>query len=207
MKTLLYIIFIIYLNPLSAADKKGICIQWFEGDGLSLGKCKASSLSECSKGKKAVSLKQTSFQSYTGKLFKSKGDDGTLYEFQEKPASSCKPLIVSSARDYEGTMSANWGYAVYSDKLKKGDTAYIDGKNVTVREEGNLKAKKILSLNKGTKVEIIGKSAERADIPNFSYRAYWFQIAVQGQKGWVHGIYIHPDPNSEKSVISEGDDQ
>ena len=207
MKTLLYIIFIIYLNPLSAADKKGICIEWSEGDGLSLGECKASSLSECSKGKKAVSLKQTSFQSYTGKLFKSKGDDGTLYEFQEKPASSCKPLIVSSARDYEGTMSANWGYAVYSDKLKKGDTAYINGKNVTVREEGNLKAKKILSLNKGTKVEIIGKSAERADIPNFSYRAYWFQISVQGQKGWVHGIYIHPDPNSEKSVIGEGDDQ
>lgn len=203
MKTLLYIIFIIYLNPLSAADKKGICIQWFEGDGLSLGKCKASSLSECSKGKKAVSLKETSFQSYTGKLFKSKDDNSTVYEFQEKSASVCKSMKVDAARQDEGIMSAEWGHAVYSQKLKKGDTAYINGNDVTVREEGNLKAKKVLSLDKGTKVEIIGKSAKTASIPNFSYSAYWFQISVQGKKGWVHGIYIHPDPKSEKSFIDQ----
>ncbi len=206
MKNLLYILFIIFLNPLSAADKKGICIEWTEGDGLSLDGCKESSLSECSKGRKAITAKETSFQSYSGKLFKSKGDDGALFEFQEKPASACKPMFIASARSYEGTMSGNWGYIVYSDKLKKGDSAYIYGKNVTVREEGNVKSKKILSLDTGVKVQIIGKSAARGSVPELQ-DAYWFQISVQGKKGWVFGKFIHPDPNSEKSFVEEGTDK
>lgn len=199
MKLLLYVLFIIFSIPTAAEDKKGICLEWIEGEGFDLENCRPYSISECSKGKEAV----PAMEGFSGKLFKSK-DGKVMSEFQEKPASACKALLISAARGKEGTASEYSAYIVYSDKLKKGDTAYIYGENVNVREKGSVKAKKLFSLNKGVKVEILDKSAKRENVMN---SGYWFQISVDGKKGWVFGAFIHPDPDSEKPFIGNSDNK
>lgn len=185
--------------PLSAEVKQGICLEYEEGDGFDLQSCRTSSLSDCSKGKKP-----TAMEGFKGKLFLST-DKKHLSEFQEKPASACKPILVSDARGKDTYLSEYARYILYSNKLKKGDTAYIYGENVNVRETGSIKSEKLFSLNKGTKVEIIGKSAMKQNLEKDTWKAYWFQISVNGKKGWVFGQFIHPNPDSEKPFLNYDD--
>ena len=145
----------------------------------------------------------TWIENYTGKLFKSKNSDAQeIFEFKNESIDNCKKQMVQSARDAEGTMCSEWGFVVYSEGLKAGDTAYIYGKSVNIRESASTKSKSILMPADRTKIKILEKSTERASIPNL-YKAYWFKISVGDKTGWVYGQFLHPDPNSSVSFIEQ----
>ena len=193
---------ILLLNPifLHAKEDKGICLSWSEGDGLSLDGCNASTLKECSKGKKAITNKDTSFQNYTGKLFQN--TEGNISEFLNELATNCEKRLVKSARNYELTMSTNWGHIVYSDKLKQGDKAFIHGEKVNVREKPSLDGKVVYVPKNLTEVNILQKTKERIKVAD-AYEAYWFKISDGKKQGWVYGQFIHPNPKSKKSYVDQ----
>ncbi|MDX1960729.1 MAG: SH3 domain-containing protein [Leptospiraceae bacterium] len=193
-----YLLLLFFTFVSLTAKESGICLTWTEGDGQTLSDCKPSTKAECGKGKKSISSKDTSFQNYKGVLFK---DDTNLYEFR-KGENSCDKLLIASARDYEGTMSSNWDFTVYSDKLNKGDSAFIYGKSVIVREKADIKSKKLFNADDRQKVKILDKTKERVKVGDH-FPSYWFQVEINSKKGWVFGKFIHPDPESKKSFVSE----
>ena len=202
---ILILLFISSVNAIfsQANSKKGTCSTWIEGDSQSLVDCKESTLEECAKNKSSIQKKDTAFQNYTGKLFKSKNADASeIFEFKNESVDNCKKQMIQSARDAEGTMCSEWGFVVYSEGLKAGDTAYIYGKSVNIRESASTKSKSILMPADRTKIKILEKSTERASIPNL-YKAYWFKISVGDKTGWVYGQFLHPDPNSSVSFIEQ----
>lgn len=200
---MLILFFISSVNPIFSQANKGTCSTWIEGDSQSLVDCKESTLEECAKDKKAIHKKDTAFQTYTGKLFKSKNSDASeIFEFKNESVDNCKKQMIQSAREAEGTMCSEWGFVVYSEGLKVGDIAYIYGKSVNLRESASTKSKSILTPADRTKIKILEKSKERATIPNL-YKAYWFKISVGDKTGWVYGQFLHPDPNSNVSFIEQ----
>jgi hypothetical protein len=182
-----------------SAKETGVCYQWSEGDAQHLDSCEASSLEDCSKGRKAISKKETSFQNYTGKLFLDK-ENQSIFEFKKGSHEDCDKEIIKSAREAELTMCSNWGKAVYSTALKVGDKAFIYGKSVNVREKANSKSKKLFSPDDKTEVSILEKSTSEDKIDKL-YSAFWFKISVNGKTGWVYGQFIHPDPTSKTEFI------
>ncbi|HRG48685.1 MAG TPA: SH3 domain-containing protein [Leptospiraceae bacterium] len=200
---ILILLFISSVNPIFSQASKGTCSTWIEGDSQSLVDCKESTLEECAKDKKSIQKKDTAFQNYTGKLFKSKNTDASeIFEFKNESVDNCKKQMIQSAREAEGTMCSEWGFVVYSEGLKAGDAAYIYGKSVNLRESASTKSKSILTPADRTKIKILEKSKERATIPNL-YKAYWFKISVGDKTGWVYGQFLHPDPNSNASFIEQ----
>lgn len=193
------ILFLFLLSISISAKETGVCYQWSEGDAQHLDSCEVSSLEDCSKGRKAISKKETAFQNYTGKLFLDK-DNQNIYEFKKGNALDCEKEIIKSAREAELTMCSNWGKAVYSTGLKVGDKAFIYGKSVNVREKANSKSKKLFSPEDKAEVNILEKSVTEDKIDNL-YSAFWFKISVNGKVGWVYGQFIHPDPKSKNEFI------
>lgn len=179
-------------------SEDGICYQWSEGDALHLNSCSVSTLESCSKGKKSIQKKDTAFQIYKGKLFKD--NENNIYEFRKESKDECDKELIKSAREAELAMCSNWGKAVYASNLKIGDTAYIYGKSVNLRENPNTKAKKIAAPEDRTEVKILERSSKEDSIQNL-YSAYWFKISVKGTIGWVYGQFLHPNPNSKEEFI------
>ena len=182
-----------------ANDPNGICITWQEGDTKSLLECKASNLNSCKGKLKEIKKEQTSFQDYKGKLFFSE-ETSEINEFVSGKI-DCDKLLIQSAREAEGSMCSQWGKIVYSSHLVKGDTAFIYGKSVNLREKASADSKKITTINDRLKIKIIEKSKEEVSVKSNPFKAFWFQIESEGKKGWVFGAYLHPDPNSKNSFI------
>ncbi len=197
MKLIIFFLFTTFIF----SNEKGVCLIWVEGDGQSLQECKESNVRECSKNKKSISNMQTTFSNYKGKIFKSSSDDQNVIEFLEnKDKTHCEKLFVSSARDYENTMSDNWGYFVYSDLIKVGEKAFVYGNKIILREKPSTKSKKLNTLDNNLEIKILDKSKEKEKLPKSSKAAFWFKIKISEQVGWVYGQFIHPDPNSKESL-------
>lgn len=180
-------------------DTKGNCYEWEEGDAVHLMSCKPMTLAECSKGKKSIDVKSTAFQFYKGKLFQAPGNHN-IVEFLVEAPSGCKQAFIGAARGAEGTMSSNWNYAVYSEKLAAGHKAFVYGTSVILRDSPSTKGKQVAVLKDRAPVKIVGKSKERDAVKDL-FPAYWFQVTVDGKTGWVYGQFIHPDPNSTEEFI------
>jgi hypothetical protein len=185
---------------LFANDQNGICLTWQEGDSKSLLDCKASSLNSCKGKLKEIKKDQTAFQDYKGKLFFSE-ELSQINEFVSGVAKDCDKILIQSARDSEGTMNSQWGKIVYSSQLVKGNTAYIYGKSVNMREKDSADSKRITTIEDRTKVKILEKSKEEVSVKSIPFKAYWFKIESDGKTGWVFGAYVHPDPNSKSPFI------
>ncbi len=127
---ILFLFLFIFSFSISAKDI-GVCYKWSEGDAQHLDSCEASSLEECSNGKKEISKKDTGFQNYSGKLFLDKENQG-IYEFKKGTALDCDKEIIKSARSAELTMCGNWGNAVYSTGLKFQPMEKLDGSTVNL---------------------------------------------------------------------------
>lgn len=182
------------------ANEKGICLAWAEGDSSTITDCKASTLKECSKGKKSISNKDTTFQSYEGKLFRSSNDPNSFVEFITEPKSNCDLLRINSLRIQEATMSNAWGYIVYSENLKIGDKAFVYGKKVIVRETGSVKAKKLFNADENTEVLILEKSTVKEKVGKGFTEAFWFKVKLENKEGWIYGQYLHPNPKSKEAI-------
>ncbi|MCE9596982.1 MAG: SH3 domain-containing protein [Spirochaetia bacterium] len=182
------------------APRKGTCFTWSEGDSQSLNDCKAATQQECSKGAKPIDKKATAFQNYKGSLFQ-KPDTTEILEFRNEPATICKKEIVQAARGSEGTMSSEWGYAVYSEALVPGKKAYVYGTSVSLREKPSTSSNRLATPLDRAEAKILEKSKARDSVPGL-YSAYWFKVTVGGKTGWIYGQFLHPDPNSSEPIIS-----
>jgi hypothetical protein len=181
------------------AQETGFCYVWSEGDAPHLMECKPSTLAECSRGKQSIKPGETSFDVYTGKLFRDE-ETQSIHEFKKSTKQSCENDQIKSARGSELTMSSSWGYSVYSKNLKTGDKAYIYGKSVNIREQANVKSKRLFALPNFTEVKILEKSKKEESVKDL-YSSFWFKITVNGKTGWVFGQFLHPDPKSKEEFI------
>lgn len=201
MSRFLFLLVLLSISSLHAqAQKKGTCLTWSEGDSQSLSDCKAATQVECAQGAKKIDNKATSFQNYKGMLFQKPGEPD-IFEFRNEPATLCKKELVSAARGSEGTMSSQWGYAVYSDALVPGKKAFVYGTSVSLREKASTGSNRIATPADRAEVKILEKSKARDSVSGL-YSAYWFKVTVAGKTGWIYGQFLHPDPNSTESFIS-----
>jgi hypothetical protein len=199
-KKSILIVFLYSFTSILPVEENGICLTYSEGDSSSITDCNASTLKECSKGKKSISNEDTLFQSYDGKLFRSAEDQNSFVEFRKEPKSNCDLHFINSARNQEGTMSSNWGYIVYSENLKTGDKAFVYGKKVIVRESGSVKAKKLFNVDDNAEVLILEKSKAKEKVGNSFTEAFWFKVKIKDKQGWIYGQYIHPNPKSKEAL-------
>ncbi|MBL8022007.1 MAG: SH3 domain-containing protein [Leptospirales bacterium] len=182
------------------AQKKGTCLTWSEGDSQSLQDCKAATQAECAKSAKRIDNKATAFQNYKGLLFQNPGES-EIFEFRTEAATLCKKELIQSARAAEGTMSSQWGYAVYSETLGPGKKAFVYGTSVSLREKASTSSTRLATPADRAEVKILEKSKARDSVSGL-YSAYWFKVVVAGKTGWIYGQFLHPDPNSSESFIS-----
>ncbi len=199
-KKLISIVFFFTFTAMLQANEKGICLSYSEGDSSIITNCNASTLKECSKGKKSILNKDTTFQSYEGKLFRSADDQNSFVEFRKESKSSCDLHFINSSRSQEGTMSGNWGYIVYSENLKTGDKAFVYGKKVIVRDNGSVKAKKIFNADENAEVLILEKSKAKEKVSEGLTEAFWFKVKIKDKQGWIYGQFIHPNPKSKEAM-------
>lgn len=200
MNRISIVIFLVAISGLHAqAQKKGTCLTWSEGDSQSLTECKAATQQECAHGAPKIDKKATAFQNYKGVLFRKAGEPD-IYEFRNEPDTLCKKELIAAARGAEGTMSSEWGYAVYSDALVPGKKAFVYGTSVSLREKASTSSNRIATPADRAEVKILEKSKARDSISGL-YSAYWFKVTVAGKTGWIYGQFLHPDPNSNESFI------
>ncbi len=185
-----------------APGEKGTCYKWSEIDGTAYGPgdCAVSTLAECGKGNKAVESKPSAFQKHKGKLFQT-SEAGEYTEFRSEPVALCQKARVVYARASEADMSSRVGFVAHSEDLIPGNRAYVYGSSVTLRETPSVKGKKVSVPADRSPVQIIGRSKTRDTVQGL-FPAYWFQVTVDGKKGWIYGQFIHPDPDSPKSFLS-----
>lgn len=178
---------------------KGTCYYWSDDLAPRVFSCEAATEVECAKGKQPLLNKDTYFGKFTGKLYGSPGAS-MVYEFRDEPIAACEKAMIKGAREAEASMSAGSRTAVYSIGLKVGDRAVVYGSSVILREKPSVKANKVAVLTDRAPVEVVAISKEMDAVPGL-YKAYWFEVKVEGKKGWVYGQFIHPDPNSPELFI------
>lgn len=136
---------------------------------------------------------------YTGKLYRSPKEKA-VSEFRAEPIAACEKAVIKGARQEEASMSVQFGAAVYSAELRAGDKAYVYGSSVILREKPSVKANKVAVLTDRAPVDVVGRSKEMDAVPGL-HKAYWFEVKIDGKKGWIYGQFIHPDPNSPQLFI------
>jgi len=174
---------------------KGTCLSWEEGDALHMLSCKPCTKGEFLKGKEPFDPSSTQFFQGRKDLFT--GADCGICEFTTEPI-DCKEEARRNDQAVSDQMTEQWNMYFYSMSLQSGNAAFVYGKNVILREQPSVNSKVVIVLKDRAPLKILDKTQEPEYIPKNGHGAYWFQVTVQGKKGWVYGKYVHPDPDGKK---------
>ena len=175
-------------------EKSGNCLHWTMGDAAHLLGCMRSTKENCMKWKSLVAP-DNKIKSELNSLSDS-------IEFDEKKEKSCIDHFVESARGAEISMTAQWGYVVYSENLREGQKASVYLKSCHFLEKPIIGSKTKENLMIGTEVTIIKKSKERASCQGKNKeKARWFEVKNKTFRGYICGAYLHPDPSHHKEFI------
>jgi hypothetical protein len=181
-----------YRSPLAAEDlnMKGGCLYYTWGDALHLGECKPSTLGECKKGLKPME----GAQGYT--FVHPEHEERGMTVFEPGPV-DCNKARIENNRSIEQQMSSQWGYWTYSAEVKPGDSAFVFGTGVNLRQGPSTKTKALAVLKNRSRLKILEKSAQPEVLADdqIKINGYWFKVNVEGKTGWIYGKFVHPNPD------------
>jgi len=182
---------ILTLFILTALNAKGLCLGWSSGDAIHLDFCKVTTKEKCVAN--STKFEGYAFAAAMAKAPVYKNAKGLLVEYRQSNE-TCRSIQIEVARNIEDTMSYQWGSWSYASEIKEGDQVYLYGKKIKIFDKPSFHAKLLAVGENGQQASIVTKQNKSETHEALS--AYWYEITMDNQRGWVWGRYLHPNPFS-----------